>query len=169
MPTQPSIARNSTATRGSRRRTSSQDALQLLRADHRKVQDLFDQFEKARDDGRKEKLAQEICKELKVHAQIEEEVFYPAAREALKEQDLIDEATVEHASAKELIAQIEQAQPGDELFAAKVTVLGEYIKHHVKEEQNEIFPKLKKTKLDLKALGQQLSDRKEALLAEMEG
>jgi len=167
MPTQTTTARTSTATRTSeRRRARPQDAIQLLRADHRKVQDLFDQFEKSRGDDRKAKLAQEICTELKVHAQIEEEIFYPAAREALKEQDLIDEATVEHASAKELIAQIEQAQAGDELFDAKVTVLGEYIKHHVKEEHNELFPKLKKTKLDLKALGEQLAERKEALMAE---
>jgi hypothetical protein len=122
--------------------------------------------EKARGEDRKAELAQEICTELKVHAQIEEEIFYPAAREALKEQDLIDEATVEHASAKDLIAQIEQAQAGDELFDAKVIVLGEYIKHHVKEEHNEIFPKLKKTKLDLKGLGQQLAARKETLMAE---
>ena len=167
MPTQTTTARTSTATRTSERRSARpQDAIQLLRADHRKVQDLFDQFEKSRGDDRKAKLAQEICTELKVHAQIEEEIFYPAAREALKEQDLIDEATVEHASAKELIAQIEQAQAGDELFDAKVTVLGEYIKHHVKEEHNELFPKLKKTKLDLKALGEQLAERKEALMAE---
>jgi len=167
MPTQTTTARTSTATRTSeRRRARPQDAIQLLRADHRKVQDLFDQFEKSRGDDRKAKLAQEICTELKVHAQIEEEIFYPAAREALKEQDLIDEATVEHASAKELIAQIEQAQAGDELFDAKVTVLGEYIKHHVKEEHSELFPKLKKTKLDLKALGEQLAERKEALMAE---
>jgi hemerythrin superfamily protein len=168
MPTQTSTARTSSSTRASeRRRPRSQDAIQLLRADHRKVQDLFDQFEKARNDDRKAELAQEICTELKVHAQIEEEIFYPAAREALKEQDLIDEATVEHASAKDLIAQIEQSQAGDELFDAKVTVLGEYIRHHVKEEQNELFPKLKKTKLDLKALGQQLAERKETLMAEV--
>ena len=132
MPTQTSTARTSSSTRASgRRRAKPQDAIQLLRADHRKVQDLFDQFEKARGDDRKAELAQEICTELKVHAQIEEEIFYPAAREVLKEQDLIDEAAVEHASAKDLIAQIEQAQIGDELFDAKVTVLGEYIKHHV--------------------------------------
>ena len=168
MPTQASIARTSSSARASeRRRAKPQDAIQLLRADHRKVQNLFDQFEKARGDDRKAALAQEICTELKVHAQIEEEIFYPSAREALKEQDLIDEATVEHASAKELIAQIEQAQAGDELFDAKVIVLGEYIRHHVKEEQNEMFPKLKKTKLDLKALGEQLAERKEALMAEM--
>jgi len=168
MPTQASTTHTSTATRSSEnRRSAPQDAIQLLRADHRKVQALFDQFEKARGDDKKVELAQEICAELKVHAQIEEEIFYPAARKALKKQDLIDEATVEHASAKDLIAQIEQARAGDELFDAKVTVLGEYIKHHVKEEQNELFPQVKKTKLDLKALGRELAERKDALTAEM--
>ena len=167
MPTHAST-HTSTATRSSEnRRSAPQDAIQLLRADRRKVQGLFDQFEKARGDDKKAELAQEICAELKVHAQIEEEIFYPAARKALKEQDLIDEAAVEHASAKDLIAQIEQARAGDELFDAKVTVLGEYIKHHVKEEQNELFPQVKKTKLDLKALGRELSERKDALTAEM--
>ena len=154
----------STSARTSERpRRAPQDAIQLLRADHRKVQDLFEQFEKARGDERKAVLAQKICTELKVHAQIEEEIFYPAARGALTKKDLIDEATVEHASAKDLIAQIEQSGPGDELFDAKVTVLGEYIKHHVKEEQNEIFPELKKAKIDLKEIGRQLAERKEAL------
>jgi len=168
MPTHTSTARTSSSTRASgRRRARPQDAIALLRADHRKVQDLFDQFDKARGNDRKAELAHEICSELKVHAQIEEEIFYPAARGALKEQDLIDEAAVEHASAKDLIAQIEQAQAGDGLFDAKVIVLGEYIKHHVKEEHNELFPKLKKTKLDLKALGEQLAERKEALMAEL--
>jgi hemerythrin-like domain-containing protein len=99
-----------------------------------------------------------------VHAQIEEEIFYPAAREAMKDQDLLDEAEVEHASAKELIAQIEAMQAGQELFDARVTVLGEYIRHHVKEEQNEIFPKLKKADIDLKGLGAQLAERKQALM-----
>ena len=169
MPTHASTARTATANRTAPRRNSSPDATQLLRADHRKVQDLFDRFDKARDDNRKAELAKEICSELKVHTRIEEEIFYPAARDALKDQDLIDEAEVEHASAKDLIAQIEQAQPGDELFDAKVTVLGEYIKHHVKEEHTELFPKLKKTSLDLKALGRQLAERKEALMAELEG
>jgi hemerythrin superfamily protein len=168
MPTHASTTRSTpTRSRERRRAPRTQDALQLLRADHRKVQGLFGQFEKARDDAKKIALAQEICTELKVHAQIEEEIFYPAARDALKEQDLIDEATVEHASAKELIAQIEGMQPGDELFDAKVTVLGEYIKHHVKEEHNEIFPKLKKSKIDLKSIGRELAERKEALMAEM--
>jgi hemerythrin superfamily protein len=141
----------------------AQDALALLRSDHQLVQGLFEQFEKARGDERKGDLAERICRELTVHAQIEEEILYPAAREALREEDLLDEAEVEHASAKDLIAQIEASRPGAELFDAKVTVLGEYIKHHVKEEQNEMFPKLRKTKLDLKTLGERLQARKMAL------
>ena len=140
------------------------DATALLRADHQAVQKLFDQFEKTRSEERKGAIAQQICQELTVHAQIEEEIFYPAAREALREQDLLDEATVEHASAKDLIAQIEGASPSDELFEAKVTVLGEYIKHHVKEEQNELFPKIRKTKLDLKELGERMQARKMELM-----
>jgi hemerythrin superfamily protein len=164
----PQTATSRTSTRRVLRRNSSQDPIQLLRADHRAVQNLFDQYDKARDGDRKRELAKEICSALKVHAQIEEEIFYPAARDALNDQDLIDEAAVEHATAKDLIAQIEQAQPGDDLYDAKVTVLGEYIKHRVKEEQTQIFPKLRKTKLDLKALGQQLAERKEALMGETE-
>jgi len=141
-----------------------QDAIALLRADHALVEDLFEQFEKARNERRKQTLATQICLELKIHAQIEEEVFYPAAREVLpKEKDLLDEADVEHASAKDLIAQIEAGKPGDDYWEAKVTVLGEYIKHHVKEEQTEMFPKVRKTRLDLKALGEQLRARKEEL------
>ena len=145
------------------------DAVALLRADHAKVEDLFGQFEKARDDKRKLTLARTICAELKIHTTIEEEIFYPAVREALpKEEDLLDEATVEHASAKELIAQIEAGTPGDELWEAKVIVLSEYVKHHVKEEQTEMFPKVKKKKLDLVALGEQLQQRKDQLSTELE-
>jgi hemerythrin-like domain-containing protein len=141
-----------------------QDALALLRADHGMVQELFDQFERARDDARKQTLATRICMELKIHTSIEDEIFYPAVREALPKQgDLLDEAEVEHDSAKQLIAQIEAGSPDDELWEAKVTVLGEYVKHHVKEEQNEMFPKVRKTRLDLKALGQQLAERKTQL------
>jgi hemerythrin HHE cation binding domain-containing protein len=152
----------------SARRSSSRvprDALALLRADHQTVQGLFDKFEKARGDDRKNSLAQQICSELKVHAQIEEEIFYPAVRGAIRDEDLLDEATVEHQSAKDLIAQIESADAGDDLFDAKVTVLGEYIKHHVKEEQNEMFPQVRKTKLDLRELGERLMARKEELKA----
>lgn len=152
----------------SKRKVASrpQDAIALLRADHAKVSDLFEQFEKARDDARKQKLAQMICMELTVHTQIEEEIFYPATREVLpKEEDLLDEAEVEHAGAKDLIAQIEAGSPADDKWEAKVTVLSEYIKHHVKEEHTEMFPKVRKTKLDLKALGAQLAARKEDLLS----
>lgn len=146
--------------------TRPQDAIALLRADHSKVTDLFEQFEKARDDARKQKLAQLICMELKIHTQIEEEIFYPATRDALpKDEDLLDEAEVEHAGAKDLIAQIEAGSPSDDKWEAKVTVLSEYIKHHVKEEQNEMFPKVRKTQLDLKALGVQLTARKEELMS----
>lgn len=152
----------------SRKRSASsstpRDAVALLRADHQMVQELFDKYEKTRSEDRKGALAEQICKELTVHAQIEEEIFYPAAREALREKDLIDEATVEHQSAKDLIAQIEGGKPGQELFDAKVKVLGEYIKHHVKEEQNELFPQVRKTKLDLRELGERLQARKQELM-----
>ena len=145
-----------------------QDAIALLRADHALVEDLFGQFEKARNDDRKQTLATRICMELKVHTTIEEEIFYPATREVLpKEDDLLDEAQVEHDSAKELISQIESGKPGEKLWDAKVIVLSEYIKHHVKEEHTEMFPKVRKTQLDLKALGEQMRQRKEQLLEEM--
>ena len=153
------------ATGKKRASPKAQNALALLKADHDLVKELFEKFEKARDDRRKGTLAEQICAELTVHAQIEEEIFYPAVREAFREadMDLLDEAEVEHAGAKDLIAQIEASKPGEELFDAKVTVLGEYVKHHVKEEQNEMFPKVRKTKLDLKELGQRLAERKAEL------
>jgi hemerythrin superfamily protein len=151
----------------SRTNGAGQNALQLLRADHRKVEGLFAQFEKARSDVRKEQLAQQICAELTVHAAIEEEILYPAARAALRAAgDLLDEASVEHASAKQLIGQIESVDQTDGMFDAKVKVLGEYVKHHVKEEQNELFPKLRKSRLDLKALGLMMSERKQELMQE---
>ena len=140
------------------------DAIALLKADHRTVESLFEKFEKASGDGTKRRIAEQICLELSIHAQIEEEIFYPAARGVLRDEDLLDEATVEHQGAKDLIAQIEASSPGADLFDAKVTVLGEYVKHHVKEEQNELFPKVRKTKLDLKAMGEQLQARKMELM-----
>lgn len=160
-----STASVNTAAKKARAKTPS-DAIALLRADHRAASDLFDQFEKARTAKRKADLAAQICKELTVHAQIEEEIFYPAFATATKDKALLPEATVEHQTMKELIAQIETQTPADPLFDAKVTVLGEYVKHHVKEEQNEMFPKARKSRMNLAALGQQLRTRKDELMAE---
>lgn len=142
----------------------AQEATALLRADHKLVDMLFKQYESSRSLVKKKALAAQICLELTVHAQIEEEIFYPVVKKALKDDELIPEATVEHATLKDLIAQIEDGEPGDEMYDAKVKVLSEYVKHHVKEEQNEIFPKVKATKLDLVELGEKLSQRKEELL-----
>jgi hemerythrin superfamily protein len=142
-----------------------QEATALLRADHKLVEELFSQFEAARTITKKKALAAQICQELTIHAQIEEEIFYPKVKAALKDKELIPEATVEHASLKDLIAQIEENEDDNEMFEAKVKVLSEYVKHHVKEEQNEIFPKVKASKLDLVALGEELALRKEELSA----
>jgi hemerythrin superfamily protein len=142
-----------------------QDAITLLRADHKEVNDLFDEYEKTKSVIKKKKIVAEICTALTVHAQIEEEIFYPAFKQALKDKELIPEATVEHATLKELIAQVEDVEPDGEMYDAKIKVMSEYVKHHVKEEQNEIFPKAKSaTKLDLFELGAQLLQRKEELL-----
>jgi hemerythrin superfamily protein len=152
--------------------TRAPDALKLLMADHKEVKTLFQAYEKlvqAEAEGsKKQAIAQQICTALTVHATAEEELLYPAAHEVLTEDDLVDEATVEHASAKELISQIESMQPSDELYDAKVKVLGEYIDHHVKEEEKEMFPKLRKTELDLKELGASIQARKAELLADIE-
>ncbi|MES2950799.1 MAG: hemerythrin domain-containing protein [Pseudomonadota bacterium] len=148
---------------------ANKDATELLRADHKLVNSLFADYEKARAPGRKKEIVSRICKELSVHAQVEEEIFYPAVKKALKDKELVPEATVEHASLKALIAQVEGVDPDGEMFDAKIKVLSEYVKHHVKEEQNEIFPKAKSSKLDLKELGAEISARKEELMAEQEG
>ena len=140
------------------------DATALLRKDHETVSALFEQYEKARSNTRKFDLVQEICHELTIHAAIEEEIFYPAVRKAIQDDDMLDEALVEHAGLKDLIAQVEGKDIDSEpMFDAKITVLSEYVKHHVKEEQDEMFPKAKKSGLDLKALGAQLAERKEEL------
>jgi hemerythrin superfamily protein len=148
-----------------------QDALALLMADHKKVKALFKEFEKIKEDedadDQKAALAEQICNELTVHAQIEEEIFYPAARDAIEETDLLDEAEVEHASVKELISQLQEMTPEDALFDAKVTVLGEYVDHHVKEEEGEMFKKVRAADLDTEALGAELMDRKMELMDEL--
>ncbi len=138
------------------------DAIALLTEDHRKVQKLFKEFESLgeSDAGRRGQIVERACAELTVHSTIEEDVFYPAVREATDAADLLDEAEVEHATAKELIAQLQGMKPGDELYEAKFTVLGEYVNHHIKEEQREIFPLAKKTGMDMKALGEELMERK---------
>jgi hemerythrin-like domain-containing protein len=150
--------------------SKSTDAITLLRADHDKVKKMFKDFERLHKDGSDEDaelLAKEICDELTVHTTIEEELFYPPLRAALDDDDLLDEAEVEHASAKDLIAQIRAMSASDDKFAAKVTVLGEYIDHHVKEEHDEMFPKARKTELDMAALGEDMLSRKKELMAEM--
>jgi hemerythrin superfamily protein len=152
---------------------TTKDACDLLDADHRAVKKLFKEYEELAGSrsrtavARKEELAREICMQLTVHAQIEEEIFYPALRGAMSATDLLDEAEVEHQSAKDLIAQIQTGADSPELHDAKVKVLGEYIDHHVKEERNEIFPKARSArKLDLVAMREQLEARKAELLEE---
>jgi hypothetical protein len=145
----------------------TQDAVALLKADHREVEDLFAKYEKASGEGAKQKLAEKICMELVVHAKIEEEIFYPAC-EGKVEEDLMKEAYVEHDGAKILIAEIEAGEPSDEFYDAKIKVLSEQIEHHVKEEEQRIdgmFAQAKKAGLDMDALGEQLAARKAELIA----
>ena len=149
-----------------RKPAAKMDAIGMLTADHKKVQKAFKDFEKLKEGGSKRgrfDIVRQTCADLTVHTTIEEEIFYPAARKAIKDMDVMDEATVEHAGAKELIAQLESMQPGDDLYDAKFTVLGESVNHHIREEQNEMFPKVRKTKLDLNALGEQMAQRKAEL------
>ena len=144
------------------------DAIALLKADHRKVESLFEQVEKATSASRKQSLAHEICTELKIHTLIEEEIFYPAFRGKI-EDDTLDEAYVEHDGAKVLIAEILAGEPSDEFYDSKVTVLQEQIEHHVEEEEKRLeglFSQARKAGLDMDALGEQLATRKEQLLTE---
>jgi hemerythrin superfamily protein len=150
--------------------TQAQDAIAMLMADHKKVKKLFADFDKLKDEGSDEDKAaivDQICNELKIHTELEEEIFYPAVRKAIDDSDLMDEALVEHAGAKDLIAQLEGASPDDDLYDAKVTVLGEQIDHHVKEEEGDMFPKAKKAKVDTEALGATMLKRKLALMDKM--
>jgi hemerythrin superfamily protein len=146
------------------------DAIALLTADHKEVKAMFKQYDELGDRAKaaKKKLADQICTALTLHATVEEEIFYPALRAASKEAaDLLDEAEVEHAGAKDLIAQIQEMDPEDDLYDAKVKVLGEQIDHHVGEEEGEMFPKAKKAKLDMEALGTEMAMRKDELAATM--
>ena len=145
--------------------TKSQDAIALLKADHRAVEELFEKFEKASGEGRKQTVAEEICLELSVHAQIEEEIFYPAC-EGKVEEDLLKESYVEHDGAKVLIGEIMNGGPGDEFYDAKMKVLQEEIEHHVQEEEKRmegLFAQARKAGLDMESLGQELAARKAEL------
>ena len=150
--------------------TKQMDAIALLKQDHRTVEELFAAFEKAGGDGRKQKLASQICLELSVHAQIEEEIFYPAC-EGKVEDDLLKEAYVEHDGAKLLIAEIMAGEPSDEFYDSKVKVLQEQIEHHVEEEEKRMdgmFSQARKAGLDMDALGEQLAARKQQLTSDFE-
>ncbi len=147
--------------------TKAQDATALLKADHQKVSELFEQYEKARSNSKKKDLVTQICNELTVHAQIEEEIFYPAVKKASKDTELVPEALVEHATLKDLIDQVKDVEPDGEIFEARITVLSEYVKHHVKEEESEMFAKAKASKLDMIKLGEELASRKDELMASL--
>ena len=143
-----------------------QEATALLKADHKLVDGLFKEYEATNSDKKKKQLVDQICKELTIHAQIEEEVFYPAVQKALKDHELVPEAIVEHGSLKELIAAVKGVEPDGDMYDAKVKVMSEYVKHHVKEEEKEMFPEAKGTNLDMVELGARMLERKQQLSQE---
>lgn len=158
------------STRSGNSAASREDAIATLTADHKRVKALFKEFAKIKEDGSaedKSELVKQICTELTVHATIEEEIFYPAVREQIDDGDLMDEALVEHAGAKKLIAELQSMEPNDDLYDAKVTVLGEQIEHHVEEEEGEMFKQAKKAKVDTASLGQQMEQRRRELKGDM--
>src|SRR5262245_9834473 len=161
-------AKTSARAKSSRASASRQDAIGLLKADHRQVEDWFEQFESTRAESKKSDLAKRICQALTVHTTIEEEIFYPAFYEATQEKSIHHEAEVEHEGAKKLIAQIKSSGPSDDYFDAKVKVLSEMIKHHVREEEQRdgMFAKARESDMDLNALGQQLAARKSQLMGD---
>ncbi|HVW63991.1 MAG TPA: hemerythrin domain-containing protein [Nitrosospira sp.] len=169
MPTTQQATAKRPALRATTARKTKKDAIKLLTEDHNKVKKMFREFEKLckkNEDEGKGELAAQICKELTLHSQLEEEIFYPAVREAINDDDLMNEAVVEHASAKDLITQIQSMRVSDPMYDAVVTVLGEYVNHHIEEEQNEIFPKAQKSGMDLDEIGIEISERKEELMEE---
>ena len=161
--------RSQSQTRMKETEAASPNAFELLEQDHREVEEWFDEYDELKEgDNRKRKLAEKICLGLKVHAQIEEEIFYPQAREVTSDNDLIDEAVVEHATVKNLIGEIEAMEVGEELYDAKLRVLGEMVKHHIREEEEELFPELEAAQMDLDAVGKEIAERKEELMAGMQ-
>ena len=145
-------------------------AIEMLKEDHDKVKKAFKEFENLdREDAEAtQQLVQTVCEDLKVHTTLEEEIFYPAAREAIEDEDILNEAQVEHETAKMLIEQLENMGADDPNYHATFTVLGEYVQHHIKEEEGEMFPQVKKTELDLEELGARMKSRKEELMGDME-
>jgi len=162
-------SRTQVAGRDKERQQASRNAFDVLEEDHRQVEEWFDEYDELSDDeeDRKAELSEKICLALKVHTQIEEEIFYLQARKATGNNDLIDEAVVEHATVKNLIGEIETMEVGEELYDAKIRVLGEMVKQHIKEEEGELFPELQSTKMDLDVVGKELVERKEELMEEM--
>jgi len=162
---------NSSKSVDSKGRNNETDAIALLTADHKTVKALFKEFEQLKEqedtDEQRARLVEQICNELTVHAQVEEELFYPAVREAISDDDLMDEADIEHASAKELIAQLEELEPGDDHYDARVTVLSEYIEHHTKEEEGQMFVQARRADVNTAELGKRIAERKEELRAEL--
>jgi hemerythrin superfamily protein len=148
--------------------TRTKDAIALLKEDHKNVKAIFDQFEKAKDEDKKHALVEQALKELEVHTAIEEEIFYPEARQALgeEEEDLMDEASEEHRVAKTLVLDLKENHKSDDRFEAKFTVLAENIRHHIEEEEGDLFKKVRETELDLKEIGEKLAARKEELMAD---
>lgn len=169
--TSPSKSGRSMKARSSAKgRAKNQDAIKLLKADHAEVKALFKQFQKMRNGARKGGIVQQICTALTVHAEIEEEIFYPAVRDALDQKDetMMDEAAIEHQGVKNLVQEIQGAGEDDEMLPAKMKVLCEYVMHHVKEEEGKMFPKAKKAGVDLQELGTEMMERKTELMAEQE-
>lgn len=159
--------RTNTAAATRARNAAREEIIEMLKADHRKAKKAFRDFEKLEDDEAREQLVRQTCAELTLHAELEEQCFYGPAREALKEEDMVDEAEVEHASAKWLIEQLESMSPSDDKFAATFTVLGEYINHHVKEEEKEMFPSLERSKVDWQAVLEDMTQRRLELMQEL--
>ena len=151
---------------------AEEDALSLLSSDHAELRQMFEEYRQLVDDNagddRRGELAGQICSALTVHAEIEEDIFYPALRERLEDELLLDQAEVEHASARDLIEQIESMEPDDALYDAKVLVLAEYVEHHAQEEENEIFPQAEKSGIDLDELGAEIAERRRELMTELE-
>jgi hemerythrin superfamily protein len=163
-----SKSRSAGLTSTGRPSTSVKDAVSDLMRDHRTVEKLFKDYEKAKEDGgRKQQIFQQIAMELKIHTTLEEELVYPASREWVKDEETVNEAEVEHMSAKDLIAQLEKSSPSDQHYDARVMVLKEMIEHHVQEEESEFFPELRKSDMDLKGLAESMRMRKEELMGKM--